>query len=54
MCFNINISIRADKLTKRIEELTKKTKDLSKEEQIKAFDKLMSDCLEKDIEFIYE
>ena len=50
MCFNINISISADKLTKRIEKLAKETKDLSKEEQIKAFDKLMEDYLEKSYE----
>ena len=50
MCFNINISISADKLTKRIEKLANEVKDLSKEEQIKAFDKLMEDYLEKSYE----
>lgn len=47
MCFNVNISIKFDKLTKRIEELADEVKDKSKEEQIKAFDELMENYIEK-------
>ena len=53
MCFNVNISIKFDKLTKRIEELANEVKDKSKEEQIKAFDDLMKNCIEKSIDYDY-
>lgn len=56
MCFNVNISIKFDKLTKRIEELANEVKDKSKEEQIKAFEELMDNYIEKNtvIDFEYE
>ncbi len=47
MCFNINMSIKADRLTKRLEKLADEVKDKSKEEKIKAFDDLMKNCIEK-------
>ena len=53
MCFNVNISIKFDKLTKRIEELADEVKGKSKEEQIKAFDELMENCIEKSIDYDY-
>lgn len=51
MCFNIHISFKADRLTKRLEKLADEVKGKSKEEQIKAFDELMENYIEKSAEF---
>lgn len=53
MCFNIHISFKSDRLTKRLEKLADEVKDKSKEEQIKAFDDLMKNCIEKSIDYDY-
>ena len=53
MCFNLHISFKADRLTKRLEKLADEVKDKSKEEQIKAFDELMENCIEKSIDYDY-
>lgn len=53
MCFNIHISLKLDRLTKRLEKLADEVKGKSKEEQIKAFDELMKNCIEKSIDYDY-
>lgn len=53
MCFNLHISFKSDRLTKRLEKLADEVKDKSKEEQIKAFDDLMKNCIEKSIDYDY-
>lgn len=51
MCFNLHISFKSDRLTKRLEKLADEVKGKSKEEQIKAFDDLMENYIEKSAEF---
>ena len=53
MCFNLHISFKSDRLTKRLEKLADEVKGKSKEEQIKAFDELMENCIEKSIDYDY-